>query len=89
MNRAKRLIKRANGRHSVGNAAILISSAYFLSRLLGLLRDRLLIAHFGKGPTLDAYLAAFSLPDLLFTLLVSGAFAVAFIPVFAAELRKD
>jgi len=89
MNRAKQLIKQANGSHSVGNAAILISSSYLLSRLLGLLRDRLLIAHFGKGPTLDAYLAAFSLPDLLFSLLVSGAFAVAFIPVFAAELRKD
>ena len=35
--------------HSVENAALLISGAYLLSRLLGLLRDRLLIAHFG-GP---------------------------------------
>lgn len=38
---------------------------------------------------LDAYNAAFTLPDLLFTLLVSGAFAVAFIPVFSEYLKKD
>lgn len=38
---------------------------------------------------LDAYNAAFTLPDLLFTLLVSGAFAVAFIPVFSEYLHKD
>jgi putative peptidoglycan lipid II flippase len=55
--------------------------AYLLSRLLGLLRDRLLAAHFGIGPLTDAYTAAFRLPDLLFTLLISGAVAVAFIPV--------
>lgn len=60
-----------------------------LSRLLGLFRDRLLISHFGKGMALDAYNAAFTLPDLLFTLLVSGAFAVAFIPVFSEYLQKD
>lgn len=60
-----------------------------MSRLLGLYRDRLLISTFGKGMALDAYNAAFTLPDLLFTLLVSGAFAVAFIPVFSEYLKKD
>ena len=70
-------------------AAIIISTSYLASRLLGLLRDRLLVAHFGIGPLADSYTAAFRLPELLFTLLVSGAFAVAFIPVFSERVGKD
>ena len=89
VDRAKRLIGEANRRRTVGSAALIISGAYLLSRLLGLLRDRLLVSHFGIGPTLSAYNAAFRLPELLFTLLVSGAFAVAFIPVLAEHLEKD
>jgi putative peptidoglycan lipid II flippase len=88
MNRLRQLVGRANVKQTVGGAAAIISIAYLLSRLLGLLRDRLLIAHFGVGATLDAYMAAFSLPDLLFTLLVSGAFAVTFIPVFTSKLHQ-
>lgn len=84
-----KLLKKANVQTTVGLSAAIISASYMISRLLGLFRDRLLIANFGKGTTLDAYNAAFTLPDLLFTLLVSGAFAVAFIPVFSEYLQKD
>ncbi len=86
----KPFITRINRRStSISAAAIIISTSYLASRLLGLLRDRLLVAHFGIGPLTDAYTAAFRLPDLLFTLLVSGAFTVAFIPVFSAHMEKD
>ncbi|MBW4061744.1 murein biosynthesis integral membrane protein MurJ [Candidatus Saccharibacteria bacterium] len=88
-NGAKKIFRRASGKQTVGGAAIIISGAYLASRLLGLLRNRLLVAHFGIGPTLDAYNAAFRLPDLLFMLLISGAFAVSFIPVFTEYLEKD
>lgn len=84
-----KLLKKANVQTTVGLAAAIISASYMISRLLGLFRDRLLISTFGKGMALDAYNAAFTLPDLLFTLLVSGAFAVAFIPVFSEYLKKD
>lgn len=84
-----RIASVLNRRTSVSVAAIIISVSYLASRLLGLLRDRLLVAHFGIGPLADSYTAAFRLPELLFTLLVSGAFAVAFIPVFAEHLHKD
>ena len=57
--------------------------------MLGLVRDRLLASNFGIGPQTDAYAAAFRIPDLLFTLLVSGAFAVSFIPIFVGYLEKD
>lgn len=46
------------------------------------------MSHFGISPATDAYTAAFRLPELLFTLLVSGAFAVAFIPVFTEWIHK-
>ncbi|HUC87382.1 MAG TPA: murein biosynthesis integral membrane protein MurJ [Candidatus Saccharimonadales bacterium] len=85
----KPFISRLNRRTtSISAAAVIISASYLASSLLGLLRDRLLVAHFGIGPLTDAYSAAFRLPNLLFTLLVSGAFAVAFIPVFTHHIEK-
>src|ERR1035437_9899909 len=89
VDQAKRLLTRANHDQTVAGATLIISGAYLLSRLLGLLRDRLLVAHFGVGPDLSAYYAAFRIPEMLFTLLVSGAFAVAFIPVLSQYLQKD
>jgi putative peptidoglycan lipid II flippase len=83
------IIKKFNTRTTVGMAAFLISGSYLASRFLGLFRDRLLIAEFGRGPLTDAYIAAFRLPELLFTLLVSGAFAVAFIPILTEFWVKD
>lgn len=85
----KNILDILNKTRGVNAAALFISGAFLLSRLLGLLRDRLLIAEFGLTPQVDAYTAAFRLPELLFTLLVSGAFAVAFIPIAAAHIEKD
>lgn len=85
----RKFLLRLNRRSSLGAAAFLISGSYLASRLLGLLRDRLLASHFGIGALTDAYTAAFRLPELLFTLLVSGAFAVAFIPVLTTHINKD
>jgi len=66
--------------------------AVFLSRILGLLRDRFLAgAFFGPDSAwqLDVYFAAFRLPDMIFQLLVVGALSAAFIPVFTGYLVKD
>ncbi len=71
----------------VAAAAALVSVASLFSRLLGLLRDRLLATHFGAGLELDAYYAAFRLPDLLYNLLILGALSAGFIPLFT-ELRE-
>jgi len=68
-------------------AAFIISLAGIASRFLGFLRDRLLAAQFGAGDTLDAYYAAFRLPDLFYSLIVLGALSAAFLPVFT-ELRS-
>ncbi|MCL5095913.1 MAG: murein biosynthesis integral membrane protein MurJ [Patescibacteria group bacterium] len=62
-------------------AAMVIMGTVFASRILGLLRDRMLAARFSPEE-LGVYFAAFRLPNLVFELLVMGAVSVAFIPVF-------
>jgi putative peptidoglycan lipid II flippase len=76
-----------SSQHSISSAAMLLMAAAFASRLLGLLRDRILAAQFGAGEELDIYFAAFRIPDLLYNILIAGAITVAFIPVFI-EVRK-
>ncbi len=73
-----------NGRAigSIVQAAMIISLMGIASRVLGLFRDRILASTFGAGDILDAYYAAFRVPDLIYSLLISGALSAAFIPVF-------
>ncbi len=59
---------------------------FVASRLLGLVREMVIGAQFGASAELDAYLAAFRLPDLLFTVVAGGALASAFIPTFSERL---
>ncbi len=70
-------------------AAAILAAASFLSRLLGILRSRVLAGKFGAGDTLDAYYAAFRIPDFVFHLIVLGALSAAFIPVFTLYLQKE
>jgi putative peptidoglycan lipid II flippase len=67
---------------SITGAAIIISGATLVSRLVGLLRDRIFAHNFGAGPVMDAYYAAFKIPDLVYSLLIVGALSAAFIPTF-------
>ena len=73
---------------SILSAAGIIMMAVFLSRTLGLLRDRMLTARFSPQE-LGVYFAAFRLPNLIFELLVMGALSTAFIPVFSQYLSKN
>ena len=75
--------------HTITGGAIIIAAFSLLSRLLGLVRDRLLFSIFGAGDVLDSYYAAFRLPDLVFNTLILGALSAAFIPVFLEYWHKD
>jgi len=66
-----------------------LAVASLVSRLFGLIRDRTLAAHFGAGDVLDAYFAAFKIPDLIFNLLILGALSSAFIPIFTEYIQKN
>ncbi|MFA5990814.1 MAG: murein biosynthesis integral membrane protein MurJ [Candidatus Doudnabacteria bacterium] len=74
---------------SVSKAATIVGFFALISRIVGLLRDRLFASNFGAGDTLDIYYAAFRIPDLVFNLLVLGTLSVAFIPVFTELLITD
>ncbi|MBU0646606.1 murein biosynthesis integral membrane protein MurJ [Patescibacteria group bacterium] len=78
---------------TIFGAAALIGVLSFLSRIVGLIRDRILAGAFGAGDVLDAYYAAFKLPDLLFSLIVIGSLSASFIPLFTKyyrhRLRRD
>ena len=76
-----------NKQSSVRSAATVLIIMVFTSRILGLLRDRMLAARFSPDE-LGVYLAAFRLPNLLFELLVMGALTSAFIPVYTKYITQ-
>src|SRR3990167_5334096 len=71
---------------SILSGAVVIMATVMLSKILGLIRDRLL-AHTFTPDTVAIFFAAFRLPDLIFQLLILGALSVAFVPVFSPEQR--
>lgn len=74
---------------TVGGAALLIAFAGIASRFLGFFRDRILASQFGAGDVLDAYYAAFRLPDLVYSFLVLGALSAAFVPIFTELVSQE
>ncbi|MFN9139647.1 MAG: murein biosynthesis integral membrane protein MurJ, partial [Betaproteobacteria bacterium] len=68
-------------------AAATVSSLTLLSRVTGLVRDLILARVFGGGAAMDAFAAAFRLPNLLRRLFAEGAFSQAFVPILA-EVRS-
>ena len=86
----QKMIDRANNRFSLKWAAAILASSTFLSAVLGLYRDRLLNGMYMDTYKvgIDAYTVAFTIPDFMFFILVSGALAVSFIPVFNARIAS-
>lgn len=70
-------------------AAFIVGASSLASRLLGLFRDRALAGTFGAGASLDAYYAAFRLPDTVYNLFILGAISAGFIPIFTEYLEKQ
>lgn len=87
----KSIVSKANTRLTVQFAAVILASSTLLSSLLGFLRDRLLNSYYlDSYPTgIDAYTVAFTIPDFMFFILVSGALSVTFIPVFNQRMAKN
>lgn len=73
---------------NITSAAIILIVATFFSKLIGLLRDRILASLFGAGRELDIYFAAFRIPDFLFQILIIGSLSSALIPVFSEYWEK-
>ena len=98
MGRVRSTVTKINQRLNVKLAATILAGSTLLSSLLGFFRDRLLNSAYmpsengalaGYPVGLDAYTAAFMVPDFMFAVLVSGALSVTFIPVFNERWVKD
>jgi putative peptidoglycan lipid II flippase len=89
-NRLITALAKANQKISIKVAAALLASSTMLSAILGIYRDRLLngmyLTTYKIG--IDAYTAAFIIPDFMYMILVTGALSVSFIPVFNDRLAK-
>ncbi|MFN0074695.1 MAG: murein biosynthesis integral membrane protein MurJ, partial [Chloroflexota bacterium] len=63
-------------------ASLVVMAGYVVSRLLGLVRNMVILSQFGTGREFEAYVAAVTVPDIIFQVLAGGAVGSAFIPVF-------
>ena len=77
-----------NVQTGVMKAAGILVIANFLSSILGFVRDIIISSVFDMGSSTDAYNAAFTIPDTIYTILVGGGLSAAFIPVFSGYLAE-
>ena len=86
-------MKKANNRiASAGSSrkyAFLVAAGIFLSRVAGLIRDRVFAHYFGNSDAADVFKAAFRIPNFLQNLFGEGVLSASFIPVYANLLARD
>jgi len=78
-------------RHTAFSATVLLMTAMVLSRIVGYVREAYTAWAFGAGPTTDAYIAAFQIPDFLAYLVAGGTISITFVSIytrFLAEKRE-
>jgi len=73
----------------IARAAGFVMFATLIARILGFVREMVMYTWFGQSYATDAYNAAFSIPDLIYLLMVGGALSTAFIPVFSRYLANN
>src|SRR5215218_5246351 len=74
---------------ALARAGLTVAGAYFVSRVLGWVRIVVITNQFHAGTELDAYFAAFRLPDAIFQLVAAGALSSAMIPVLATLFSRN
>jgi putative peptidoglycan lipid II flippase len=70
------------------SSAFAVSTGILLSRLIGLVRERVFAHFFGNSDAADAFRAAFRIPNFLQNLFGEGVLSASFIPVYA-RLRAE
>jgi putative peptidoglycan lipid II flippase len=66
-----------------------VAIGYLLSRLLGVIRDIFITAQFGTSNVVDAYRAAFAVPDLIYLVVAGGALGTALIPIYQQQKQTS
>jgi len=73
----------------IARAASLVTAAYVLSNIAGLIRQILVAKAFGTSAPMEAFNAANRISETLFNLVAGGALGSAFIPMFTSLLAKE
>ena len=73
----------------MGIAALLLAASNLLSRLMGLVRDKVISWQFGAGEEADLYFAAFVVPDIINYLLAGGFLSITLLPLLAKCFQKN
>src|SRR5437868_3096671 len=83
--------KKAPGRksHGTGRGAFLVGAGILLSRIVGVVRQRVFAYFLGTSDAMDAFNAAFRIPNFLQNVFGEGALSASFIPVYARLLAQD
>ena len=76
----------SGGGLALARAGLIVSGAYLVARVLGYVRVVVIGSSLGAGPDVDAFFAAFRIPDLIFQLVAAGTVASALVPMVAGEL---
>jgi putative peptidoglycan lipid II flippase len=80
--------KRSVGQR-MGIAAVVLAIGIFLSRILGLVRESVILYFHGATGLTDAYYAAFLLPNMMNYFLAGGTLSITFIPLFSSYLTRN
>jgi putative peptidoglycan lipid II flippase len=72
-----------------GGAAALVAAGILVSRLAGLIRDRVFAQYFGTSDAADAFRTALRIPNFLQMLFGEGVLSASFIPVYAGLLGRE
>lgn len=75
--------------NTIGKATVVIAVFVVFSKILGLIRDRLLASTFGASAELDIYFASFRIPDLIYSIVLAGGVLVSLLPLFSDYFQKN
>lgn len=74
---------------STGKYAFLVGAGILISRIVGLIRQRVFAHYFGTSAAGDAFTVAFRIPNFLQNVFGEGALSASFIPVYAKLLAQN
>src|ERR1043166_1869301 len=80
--------KPARPQISTGRSAFFVGAGILISRIVGLIRQRIFAHYFGSSAEGDAFSAAFRIPNFLQNVFGEGALSASFIPVYANLLAR-
>ena len=78
-----------SARQRMGAAALILAASTIVSRLMGLVRDKVISWQFGAGGEADMYFAAFVVPDIINYMLAGGFMSITIIPLLTRRFQED